>query len=126
MQLEQLSHTAILIPSLEPDDRLIAYGRELKEAGFATRIIVDDGILGLHSGGASDLSLVVSYGLRMLLVVVLGGICGMLSGVFSSSFLMTLPSSTRSSRICPSPIIPRTWSSSVTSTYSATVNTTWH
>ena len=43
MQLEQLSHTAILIPSLEPDDRLIAYGRELKEAGFATRIIVDDG-----------------------------------------------------------------------------------
>ena len=33
----------ILIPSLEPDERLPAYIRELKEAGFAHIIVVNDG-----------------------------------------------------------------------------------
>ncbi len=33
----------ILIPSLEPDDRLPAYVKKLKEAGFAHIIVVDDG-----------------------------------------------------------------------------------
>ncbi len=43
MTQEQLAATAILIPSLEPDDRLITYAHELEEAGFTTRIIIDDG-----------------------------------------------------------------------------------
>ena len=47
-------------------------------------IIVDDGILGLNNGGVSDIQLVISTGVRMLLVVLAGGICGMLSGVFSN------------------------------------------
>ena len=33
----------ILIPSLEPDERLPAYIRELKEGGFAHIVVVDDG-----------------------------------------------------------------------------------
>ena len=47
-------------------------------------VIVDDGILGLNNGGVSDLQLVISTGIRMLLVVLAGGVCGMLSGVFSN------------------------------------------
>ncbi len=43
MTQSQLQHTAILIPSLEPDEQLIAYAHELRENGFTTRIIVDDG-----------------------------------------------------------------------------------
>ena len=35
--------TAILIPSLEPDERLPAYIRKLEESGFGTIIVVDDG-----------------------------------------------------------------------------------
>ena len=47
-------------------------------------VIVDRGILGLDNGGVSDLSLILSVGLRMLLVVLLGGLCGVLSGVFTN------------------------------------------
>ena len=43
--------------------------------------IVDEGILGLHNGGISDIGIVTSTGLRMILVVIFGGICGILSGV---------------------------------------------
>lgn len=43
--------------------------------------IVDEGILGLNNGGVSDLHIVTSVGLKMLLVVFCGGIFGILSGV---------------------------------------------
>ncbi len=43
MTNDQLLHTVILIPSLEPDDRLVPYARELEQAGFVHRVIVDDG-----------------------------------------------------------------------------------
>lgn len=46
--------------------------------------IVDHGILGLNNNGVPDLNLVVSTGIRMLLVVIVGGLCGLLSGVFSN------------------------------------------
>lgn len=46
--------------------------------------IVDEGILGVHSGGVSDLNLVIHTGIRMLLIVIVGGLCGLLSGVFSN------------------------------------------
>lgn len=45
--------------------------------------IVDDGILGI-GGSGPDIHLVLSIGLRMLLVVLIGGLCGVLSGVFSN------------------------------------------
>ena len=47
-------------------------------------VIVDEGILGLSSGGVSNLSLVISTGLRMLLVVIAGGLCGLLSALFTN------------------------------------------
>ncbi|MBR1456359.1 MAG: ABC transporter ATP-binding protein, partial [Oscillospiraceae bacterium] len=47
-------------------------------------VIVDNGILGLDNGGVSNVQVVISTGLRMLLVVLAGGLCGLLSGVFSN------------------------------------------
>ena len=43
--------------------------------------IVDEGILGLNNGGVSDLHIVTGVGIKMLLIVLCGGICGILSGV---------------------------------------------
>ncbi len=43
--------------------------------------IVDQGILGLNNGGVSDISIVTGTGIRMILVVLFGGICGVLSGI---------------------------------------------
>lgn len=39
----QNGETIILIPSLEPDERLPAYVRQLREYGFTNIVIVDDG-----------------------------------------------------------------------------------
>lgn len=47
-------------------------------------LIVDEGILGLASGGVSNLGLVISTGSRMLLVVIAGGLCGLLSALFAN------------------------------------------
>ena len=47
-------------------------------------LIVDEGILGLSSGGISNLGLVVSTGLKMLLIVIAGGLCGLLSALFTN------------------------------------------
>ncbi len=46
--------------------------------------IVNEGILGLSNGGTPNLSLIVSTGVRMLLVVLAGGVCGLLSAVFAN------------------------------------------
>ena len=42
--------------------------------------IVDDGILGLSGNGTPNIPLITSTGIKMILVVLLGGLCGMLSG----------------------------------------------
>ncbi|MBQ4177259.1 MAG: ABC transporter ATP-binding protein, partial [Lachnospiraceae bacterium] len=47
-------------------------------------IIVDRGILGLDRGGVPDPGLVVSTGVRMILIVALGGLFGLLSAVFTN------------------------------------------
>ena len=47
-------------------------------------VIVDQGILGVDSGGVSDMNLILSTGIRMLLVVLAGGVCGLLSAVFTN------------------------------------------
>ena len=47
-------------------------------------VIVDEGILGLNHGGVSDLKLVVSTGVKMLLIVLAGGAFGLLSGLFAN------------------------------------------
>ena len=43
MEKHAAEQAVILIPSLEPDERLPAYIRKLKEGGFAHIIVVDDG-----------------------------------------------------------------------------------
>lgn len=47
------------------------------------RQIVDDGVLGLDSGGVGNPRLILSAGILMSLVVILGGACGSLNNVFS-------------------------------------------
>jgi ATP-binding cassette, subfamily B, bacterial len=46
--------------------------------------IIDDGVLGLNNGGVGNLNTVITIGLKMIGFVVLGGICGIMSGVFAN------------------------------------------
>ena len=46
--------------------------------------IVDEGILGINNGGVSDIPLIASTGIRMILIVIVGGGCGILSAVFTN------------------------------------------
>ncbi len=46
--------------------------------------IVDEGILGISSGGRSDVGLVVTVGIRMLFIVIAGAVCGLLSAICSN------------------------------------------
>ena len=45
--------------------------------------IVDDGVLGVSTGGTGDMSLIWSLGLRMIALVLFGGFCGAMNNVFS-------------------------------------------
>lgn len=47
-------------------------------------VIVDEGVLGLSNGGTGDMSIVVNTGLKMVGLVILGGFCGVMSGVFAN------------------------------------------
>ena len=47
-------------------------------------LIVNEGILGLSSGGVSDMNLIISTGIKMLLLVLACGVCGVLSGIFTN------------------------------------------
>ncbi len=44
--------------------------------------IVDEGVLGLETGGVGDMALIWSLGLRMICLVLFGGLCGSLNNVF--------------------------------------------
>lgn len=46
--------------------------------------IIDDGVLGLNNGGVDNLNTVITIGLKMIGFVALGGICGIMSGVFAN------------------------------------------
>lgn len=46
--------------------------------------IVDEGILGLSNDGVANMSIVTKTGIAMILVVIGGGICGILSGMFAN------------------------------------------
>lgn len=50
------------------------------------KVIVDDGVLGLNNNGVGDLKLIITVGVEMVGVVILGGISGVLSGVFANLF----------------------------------------
>lgn len=46
--------------------------------------IVDEGVLGLSNNHVGDLSIVIHTGIKMILLVTLGGFCGVMSGVFAN------------------------------------------
>lgn len=46
------------------------------------RQIVDDGVLGVHNGGAGDLRLIWRLGAQMVGLVLFGGLCGSLNNMF--------------------------------------------
>ena len=46
--------------------------------------IVDEGILGVSNGGVPDISIVSGTGIRMILIVLLGGACGIVCGIFTN------------------------------------------
>ena len=54
---------------------------DLLQPGFMSRI-VDDGVLGVNSGGRADLHLIWMLGLQMIGLVLVGGLCGSLNTVF--------------------------------------------
>lgn len=55
---------------------------DLVQPGLMSRI-VDDGVLGLQTGGVGDLHLIWTLGLQMIGLVLLGGLSGSLCNVFS-------------------------------------------
>lgn len=46
--------------------------------------IIDDGVLGINSGGVGNLDIILGTGIRMVLLVAAGGGCGVMSGVFAN------------------------------------------
>ena len=54
---------------------------DLIQPDFMSRI-VDEGVLGINNGGVSDLHLVWTLGLAMILLVIFGGFCGSMNNVF--------------------------------------------
>ena len=46
--------------------------------------IVDEGVLGLSNNNVGNLDIVITTGLQMVGVLVIGGLCGVLSGVFAT------------------------------------------
>lgn len=44
--------------------------------------IVDDGVLGINTGGTGDLNLIWNLGIKMILLVLFGGFCGSMNNVF--------------------------------------------
>lgn len=46
--------------------------------------IIDDGVLGINNGGTGSLDIVLGVGLRMICFVAIGGLCGVMSGVFAN------------------------------------------
>ncbi len=55
---------------------------DLVQPGIMSRI-VDEGVLGLKSQGASDLGLIWTLGLQRIVLVLFGGLCGSLNNVFT-------------------------------------------
>ncbi len=54
---------------------------DLVQPGIMSRI-VDEGVLGLETGGVGDLKLIFALGLQMIGLVLFGGFCGSMNNVF--------------------------------------------
>lgn len=47
-------------------------------------IIIDDGVLGLSNNNVGNMDIIIGTGLKMIGLVIIGGICGVMSGVFAN------------------------------------------
>ena len=56
---------------------------DLLQPGLMSRI-VDEGVLGLSNGGVGDLQIVLTVGVQMIGLVLLGAFFGVMCGVFSN------------------------------------------
>lgn len=54
---------------------------DLAQPGIMSRI-VDEGVLGLDSGGTGSLQLIWKLGIKMIGLVLFGGLCGSLNNAF--------------------------------------------
>ena len=54
---------------------------DLIQPGLMSQI-VDDGVLGISTGGIGNLKIIWSLGIRMILLVLFGGFCGSMNNVF--------------------------------------------
>lgn len=54
---------------------------DLIQPGLMSQI-VDDGVLGISTGGTGDLNLIWNLGIKMILLVLFGGFCGSMNNVF--------------------------------------------
>ncbi len=54
---------------------------DLIQPGIMSRI-VDDGVLGVNTGGAGNLTLIWNLGFQMIVLVLFGGFCGSMNNVF--------------------------------------------
>ena len=54
---------------------------DLLQPGIMSRI-VDDGVLGVSTGGVGDLSLIWKLGIEMVCLTLFGGFCGSMNNVF--------------------------------------------
>lgn len=54
---------------------------DLIQPGLMSKI-VDDGVLGVSTGGTGDLQVIWQLGIRMILLVLFGGFCGSMNNVF--------------------------------------------
>jgi len=70
--------------------------------------IVDEGILGLNNNGIPDMDLVIHTGIKMVLVVICGGLAGISCGAFTNIFSQNLRQMKcgrmRSQESCPFPL----------------------
>ena len=46
-------------------------------------VIIDEGVLGINNNNIGDMGIVINTGVKMILLVAVGGLCGILSGVFA-------------------------------------------
>lgn len=47
-------------------------------------IIIDDGVLGLSNNNVGNMDIIIGTGFKMIGLVIIGGICGVMSGVFAN------------------------------------------
>lgn len=75
--IKQYLHFAIIAAAFMVGEVLM----DLLQPEIMSRI-VDDGVLGVHTGGVGNMSLIWSLGLEMAGLVIFGGLCGSLNNVF--------------------------------------------